>query len=287
MKARQLSFGAAALAGVVGAVLLRRWQRASAFEAAGYLIPGKPATWCFVGFLILAAAALFLLARVAAKEVRGTQRSYLAAFSMADRPWIFVFYLLAGALLVAAGAMEVTAQAWQEEVFLGRRVLGVLLAPTGLDLALVGWLNLQRQEGRGRFAWPLLIPGFCGCVWIIMAYQSQSFRHTPMAYGPYLLAVLCAAVAAYRFAAFSFERDRTALTLWVAALAAVLLAVAGPELWQEGDRTAALTCAGWWVYVTAQMWVMLCRLSRPAALEPWIAPADEREENEPEVSEHE
>lgn len=287
MRARQLSFGAAALAGCAGAALLRRWQRATAFDAEGYLTPGMPATWCFVGFLALAAAALFFLARAAAKEVRGTTRSYLAAFSIADRKWVFVFYLLAGALLVAAGALEVTAQAGQEEVFLGRRVLSVLLAPTGLDMALVGWVNLQREEGRGRFAWPLLIPGYCGCVWIIMAYQSQSFRHTPMAYGPYLLAVLCAAVAAYRFAAFSFERDRTALTLWASAVAAALLAVAGPELWREGDRAAALMCGGWWLYVSAQMWVMLGRLSRPAALEPWTAPADERDENDTEVSEHE
>lgn len=277
-----LAFGTPLLCAAVGAGALRYWQRATAFEANGLLTPHAPATWCLVGLVALAAAGFFLLGRMVWK---GTDfRSYLTAFALPHGALMLV-YLLAGGLLMAAGLLGIREAKLGLADTLSRYVFSVALVPTGLDLALVGWLGAQRQEGQGRFAWPLLLPGWCGCVWLIAAYQSHTAQPNVMGYALYLLGALCAVGSCYYMAAFSFERPRPLACGWLSAMALILLATAVVDALALEDRQMLLVCLGYMVYVAAQLKCLLYRSQVSAQLEPWEAPKDEDETTE--VSEDE
>lgn len=281
-----LAFGLPLTAAVVGAAALRYWQRAAAFEPdTGLLTPSAPATWCLLALLLAAAVGFALLGRWVAKGAQW--RGYLASFAL---PWrgMMVAYLLAGGLLVGAGLLGIREHqlGWNDQ--LSRYALSVALVPTGLDLALVGWLNAQRQEAQGRFAWPLLVPGWCGCVWIIAAYQAHTAQPNTWAYAPYFLGAVCAVTACYAMASFSFERPRPAWCLWLCAMALTLLATDLVDAALAEDPFRALASLGFMVYLAVQMKCLLYRAQTPAELEPWEAPAEETEnEVETEVTDHE
>lgn len=281
-----LAFGLPLTAAVAGAASLRWWQRAAAFEPdTGLLTPGAAPTWCLLALFAAAAVVFALLGRWAA---RGAEwRGYLASFALPCRVMMLV-YLLAGGLLVGAGLIGIQEHQMYLNDQLSRYVFSIALLPTGLDLALVGWLNTQKQEAQGRFAWPLLVPGWSGCVWLIAAYQHHTAQPNAWAYAPYFLGAVCAVTACYAMASFSFERPRPAWCLWLCAMGLVLLATTVVDGWMTNDRYALLVCLGFMVYLAAQMKCLLYRGERPAELEPWEAPAeDETEEVETEVTDHE
>ena len=285
MKPRR-AVGLSLTAAVVAAAGLRYWQRATAFEPdTGLLTPGAAPTWCLLALFAASAVAFALLGRWVAKGVEW--RSYLASFALPHRVMLAV-YLLAGGLLVGAGLMGIREHQmyWNEQ--LSRYVLSIALLPTGLDLALVGWLNAQRQEAQGRFAWPLLVPGWCGCVWLIAAYQAHTAQPNAWAYAPYFLGAVCAVTACYAIASFSFERPRPAWCLWLCAAALVLLATAVVDALMGADRYCLLLCLGFMLYLAAQMKCLLCRAEVKADLELWEAlSAEEEEEVESEERDHE
>lgn len=284
-----LAFGLPLTAAWLGAGGLRYWQRLSAFEPdTALLTPNAPATWCLLGLFALAAVAFALLGRRVTQGVEW--RSYLAAFSL---PWpvMLAAYLLAGGLLLGAGVLGIGQNRMGLDDQLSRYLLSIALVPTGLDLALVGWLNAQRQEGQGRFAWPLVVPGWCGCVWLIAAYQAHTAQPNTWAYAPYFLGAACAVTACYVMASFSFERPRPAWFLWLCAAAEVLLATAVVDAWMSKDHYVLLICLGFMVYLAAQMKCLLYRAQTPADLELWEPPqaeeGQEEEEEEREDTRHE
>lgn len=276
-----LTFGCPLAAAVALGAYLRRWQRLSAFEEYGLLAPGAPASWCLVGLILLSAVGFLLLARWVWKGAGS--RGYLAAFAL---PWrgMMAVYLLAGGLLVAAGLLGIRDAQMGLVEHLSGRVFAVALVPTGLDLALVGWLGAQRQEGQGRFAWPLLLPGWCGCAWLISAYQIQAAQPNTMAYAPYLLGALCAVGSCYYMASFSFERPRPVACAWLGAMALILLSTAAVDAVMTRDVCQALVCLGYMIYLAAQLKCLLYRSQVSAELEAWEAPA---EDEKTEVSEDE
>lgn len=282
-----LTFGLPLAAAVAGCAGLRYWQRATAFEPdTGLLTPGSPWTWCLLALFAAAAVAFALLARRVSRGVEW--RGYLAAFSLPHR-FMLAAYLLAGGLLLGAGVLGIQQNRLGLDDQLSRYILSIVLVPTGLDLALVGWLNAQRQEAQGRFAWPLLAPGWCGCVWLIAAYQAHTAQPNVWAYAPYFLGAVCAVTACYVMASFSFERPRPAWCLWLCAAALVLLTAAVVDALMLGDHYVLLVCLGFMAYLAAQMKCLLYRAQTPAGLEPWTAPqAEEKEEEvESEADEHE
>lgn len=286
---KRLVFGLTLLAAMGGCAALRYWQRAAAFErGSGLLTPGAASTMCLLALLLAAAAAFALLGRWALKG--GAWRSYLAAFALPHRALLAV-YLLAGALLVGAGLVGIGRWRVGLDDQLSRFVLSVLLLPTGLDVALVGWLNAQRQEAQGRFAWPLVVPGWCGCVWLIAAYQANTAQPNTWGYAPYLLGALCAVAACCAMAAFSFERPRPLWCLWLCAAALALLSTAVVDAVLAENTCQLLVCLGFMLYLAAQLKCLLYRAGRPAALELWEPPAEpdtaDSEEEEREVPEHE
>lgn len=301
-----LALGAPLLAATAGAWALRCWQRRADFDGDGLLSPG-PASAGLVALVLLAGAGFLLLIRALLREPG--PRGYLAAFALPHRGLVAV-YLLAGGLLVAAGLLGLRDQSAGLSAPLSTRVLSVALVPTGLDLALVGWLGAQRQEAQGRFAWPLLLPGWCGCVWLISAYQAHTAQPSAMGYAFYFLGALCAVGACYMIASFSFERPRPRWAAWLCAMGILLLATAVADAVETGDAHQGLVCLGYMIYLAAQLSCLLYRAQTPAQLEPWTPPpaekaapaeggpaenvdpapapsADGPENNETEVSEHE
>lgn len=281
---KQLLFWLVTAPVMVAAGGLRYWQRSTAFEPdTGLLTPGMPATWCLTAFLLLAAAALGLLAW---RMARGRDfRSYLDAFSCSAKA-AWPVYALAGALLVAAGALGLWESRMGMERQLSRLILSVGLLPAGVGVGLVGWLNGQTKEGKGRFAWPLLLPGYCGCLWLICGYQGHTGNPNGMEYLFYFLGMVCAVVCCYLMAAFSFEKPMAFPLLWTGSAALALLATAAVDQALTGSRMALLVTLGYGVYVAAQLTCLVSRCGSPARLEPWT-PAEETEDAENEVTDHE
>lgn len=286
---KRLSFGLTTLALALGAAGLRIWQRQAAYEPDTALpTPGHPATICLVALLALGGLALLALSRWCLRG--GELTSYLRAFALPHRGLLTV-YLLAGALLVGAGALGLTQVQAGAETQLSRTVLSVCLIPAGLCAALVGWLNTQKREGEGRFAWPLLGPAACACVWLLAAYQSNTADPVVMDYAFALLGAVCAACACYTMASFSFEKPQGMWCLWLCAMGIVLLSTAVADrlswvTWEENQ--ARLVCLGYMAYLAGQLTCLLTHCEIPAQLEPWRAPADKAEYDvELEESEHE
>lgn len=281
---KRLTFGLATLALTLGAAGLRLWQRRAAFESeTALVIPGHPATICLVALLVLGGLALLALSHWCVRDTELT--GYLKAFSLPHRGLMAV-YLLAGALLVgmgAAGLLDVQAGLVER---LSQRVFYICLIPGGLCMALVGWLNAQRREAEGRFAWPLLGPGICGCVWLVAAYQSNTADPVVMDYAFALLGAVCAVCACYTMAAFSFEKPQGMWCLWLCAMGMALLATMLVDT--LGDGAAPLVSLGYGLYLTAQLFCLLTRCEIPAQLEPWTAPEEKRSNDvKVEESEHE
>lgn len=275
---KPLTFGLVTLALAIVSTWLRHWQRAAAFEPdTGLLIPGHPATWCFLGVLMAGAVALLLLAWWCVKDTELT--GYLKAFSL-PHPAMLAAYLLSGALLVGAGALELIRSPQRDAA---QTLWAVCTVLGGLCVALVGWLNAQKRESEGRFAWPLLGPAVSGCVWLVVTYQSRTTDPTVLHYAPYLLGALCAVCACYTMAAFSFEKPQGFWCLFLCAMGIVLLATDS-----LGGNTIPLRGLGYMIYLAAQLVCLLTRCEVPAQLEPWTPPeAPEENDTKAEESDYE
>lgn len=281
---KRLTFGLTTLALTLGAALLRMWQLRAAYEPdTALVIPGHPATVCLVALLVLGGLALLALSRWCVRD--GAPTSYLRAFALPHRAWMAV-YLLAGALLVGMGAVGLLDLRAGLVDRLSQKALFVCLIPGGLCMALVGWLNAQRREEEGRFAWPLLGPAACACVWLVAAYQSNTADPIVMDYAFALLGAVCAACACYTMASFSFEKPQGMWCLWLCAMGMTLLATSAADALLKG--TAPLAELGYWLYLAAQLMCLLTHCEVSAQLEPWTAPEEKTEcDVKVEESEHE
>lgn len=275
---KRLIFGGAALGLTALGAGARLWQRSTAFEPeTGLLTPGMPATFLVVAAVLAAAVGLLLLGRWAAKDA--PIESYLTAFSL-PHPAMLGLYVLSGALLVAAGVLGILdyrAAAEPDGFWLA---LSVALVPTGACVGLVGWVNGRREEAKGRFAWPLILPGYCACGWLILSYQARTTHPNVMGYVFILFAAVGAAIFCYAAASFSFEKPRTGMTLWLGAMSVILLAMACVDLALEGDRMCLCVALGYGLYALGQTACLLWRCEVPAALERWTPPPEPPEENE-------
>lgn len=266
-------------------VLCRVWQRTAAFEESGLLTPGHPSTACLLAVLVLAAVGFLALGRWCAKGE--TPLGYLASFALPQRGLLAV-YVAAGALLVAAGALGLWRWSQREELGLSQIILSAGLLPTGVSLGLVGWLNGQREEAKGRFAWPLLLPGYCGCLWLIVIYQARATEPTVMGYAFAFLGAACAVICCYAIAAFSFERPMPVLTVWLGGVALVALSVSLVDAAWAGDSFEQLVSAGYLFYLAAQLKCLLKRRDDPARLEAWTPPQEDKTQDvDIEVSDYE
>ncbi len=286
---KRLTFGLTALALTALGVVARLWQRNTAFEPeTDLLTPGMPATVMVVAVALIAAVGLLLLGRWAAKDA--PIESYLTAFSLPD-PAVLAVYLVSGILLVAGGTLGILDYRTAVEKNVAWLILSIVLIPTGAFVGLVGWVNGRREEARGRFAWPLLLPGYCACLWLILAYQARTTHPNAMGYAFILFGAVCVAIFCYAVASFSFEKPRTGTALWLGAMSVVLLAMASVDLALEGDRMCLFVALGYALYALGQTACLIWRCEVPAVLERWTPPPEEpgdpEKTEETEVEDHE
>lgn len=263
-----------------GGYVLRAWQLGTAFEETGLVTPGMPATWALIALVIVAGVALGLLVWPVKKPA---QRGYLGSYAL-TAGWPVVFYVLAGGMLAAAGVWGLVTAPSDFRIFWV--VLSVCLIPTGACVAWTGFLARGAQEGAGRFNWPLIIPGYCACVWLVCAYQGHTANPAVMEYAFLFLGIVAAILATYGIASSSFEEPRPRYTLWLSGMGVVLLATALADKrfappaaqFQRGWAPEGLMCFAFALYLFTQMTVLLYRAAHPAELEPWAAPEPEPEE---------
>ncbi len=281
---KRLTFGLTALALTALGVVARLWQRNTAFEPeTDLLTPGMPATAMVVAVALIAAVGLLLLGRWAAKDA--PMESYLTAFSL-PHPAMLTVFVLSGAMLVAGGVLGILDYRAAVEKNVPWLILSIVLIPTGACVGLVGWLNGRKEEAKGRFAWPLLLPGYCACFWLILSYQSRTTHPNAMGYAFILFGAVCVAVFCYVAASFSFEKPRTGGALWLGGMSVVLLAMASVDLALEGDRMCLFIALGFGLYALAQTACLIWRCEVPASLTRWTPPEPEKTE-ETEVEDHE
>lgn len=254
---------------------LRRWQVAAAFEkGTGLLIPGSPATAALLVMLAVAAAVeLPLCWRMFREEAPKGYLANLAAPNMA----LGVAAIVAGALLFAGGALGIRDYVLHMDGNVVRLTLGICLVPTGICVGLAGLLGQQREEAKGRFQGALLAPGYCGCVWLVAAYQGHTANPNIMEYMFLLVGIVCEIFASYAAASFSFEKPRPVLCGFCSAMGAVLLTVSAADHPWGMDMLAV---CGFGLYLMAQFVCLVwCRM-RPPKLEAWTPPPEEKKDGE-------
>lgn len=260
-----------------GGFFLRRWQVATAFEpVSGLLIPGAAATYALVALVAVAALTVVGLAwRLFRGEAPKGYLANLAAPNLA----VGVLALVAGAMLFAGGVLGIRDYALRMDDRAIRLVLGLFMAPGGVCVGLVGLLGQQRQEGKGRFFAPLLPPAFCACAWVLAAYQGHIANPNRMEYMFLLLGILCAILACYAMASFSFEKPRPILCAVSSAMGVVLLTVSAADRPWGMD---AMAVWGFALYLFVQLTCLLSCRMRPPELEEWTPPPEEEGREEPE-----
>lgn len=271
---RKTGFGLIVATAVFGALgfFLRRRQLATAFESeTGLLIPGRPATAALIALVVVAAAAL---AALSVALFRGSEcpRGYLANFA-APNLVMGLLTLAAGAMLFAGGALGIRNFALRMDGRVMRLVLGICLAATGVAVGLTGLLGQQRREAKGRFAGALIIPAYCGGVWLLAAFRGHTANPNVMEYVFLLLGIMCAIFACYAAASFSFETPRPILCAVSSSVGTVLLFIALADRPRGMDLLAV---CGFLTYLFVQLLCLVwCRMY-PPALEEWT-PSQEEE----------
>lgn len=278
--------------GAVG-FLLRRWERASAFELeTGLPIPNAPATWALVGFSLLMAVALFLLCRSKGRDFPG---GYGEAFSARGNLLHLTALLLAAALLLAGGvlsflhlpmdhqtALAATAPSQSPStlpVLIGlipKVLMAVFAVASGFSMLLLAHRG-YRGGGKKKNHAALLMPGYLTAVWLISTYQSRAGDPVRQGYVYELLAIVAALLAAYLIATFSFEKGRVTRTATFCLLAVYLCAV---TLADGHSLAHALLYGAMLLYLVCQAAALLHNDARPAAT-PEEAPQTEIETEEP------
>lgn len=279
---KRWAFAALLAVTLVGSMACRLWQRQAAWEEGGLLAPGHPSTYLLVALTALAAVGFLLLGRFAAQG--RVFESYLDAFALPHKS-LLVLYVLAGALMVAGGVVGLLDWSRGLEPPISQNAMSVAMLFGGVGTAMVGWVNAQREEAAGRFAWPLLLPAYAGCVWLIATYQARATEPAVMGYLFAFLGGLCAVVFCAVCAGFSFEKPMPVFTLWLGGVGLAALGAALVDAMEAGDTIQSLTTLGYMLYLTAQTKCLLTRADAPAALERWTPPETEDAENE--VTDHE
>lgn len=249
--------------------LVRRWHLKTAFEPeTGLMIPDCLSTYLLVGLVAAGALAFLWLAW----RSEGTYpNSYLHSFH-APHPLALAAGLMAAVLLVAAGCLGIMGYISHSHRQLSRLALGAALLPCGLCVAEITRRNFVGDTRRGRLSALLLAPGYCGCLWLLQAYQSHTANPVILDYVFLLLGIVAATLAVYYQASFSFEGPRPRRAKFFSAVAVELLVVGMVHF---EDRMTTLLAAGMALYLFTQLTVLCYRGERPSPLPPLEPPAPE------------
>ena len=188
-----------ALAGGFGGFLLRSWELSSAFEASGLVVPRAPATTALVVLSLLVAAVFILLCRKPKCVLQG----YDDAFAVPNYGLYLPVIAAACLCLLLAGLLGL------RDAFSGgtRSLLRLLLWVLCLvSFVCVLMTALASLRGRRKHPGILLVPAYTFCVWLVVAYQKRAADPAVVDYMYELFAIICAMLAFYFTAGFSFSK---------------------------------------------------------------------------------
>ncbi len=229
MKKNLLPPAVALAAGGVG-LGLRKWQLAAGFEPeTGLAIPGAPSAVALMAWSCLVAAALALLLWRMPAMPRQVDR----AFPAQGRSLFLTACVLGGfLLLVGCGAEAVTLSAsgwelpetpanlrtakgillavWANLLPLARLILGAL----GCLCTLLWTKGLARGDGRARESMAILELCLFFCAWLISDFRARTIDPVVQNYLYEALAILCALMALYSIAGYSFQTGKPRRTAW-------------------------------------------------------------------------
>ncbi len=204
MKKQYLLPGLALLGGA-GGMALRFWELKAAFDpATGLPLYGVPATWVLLAFTCAFVLLTFFLSR----SVGGQDTEELPAeTAFRCRTFPYLLLVFAAGLLVGAAAALYLKRGLSEPGTM--HVLRLVFLPFGMASALsllyIGASN-YREEGKTAGSIALLLPGFAGCVWLMLCYQGWARNPFVLDYLFLLAAILSGLLAHYFIAAYSFAK---------------------------------------------------------------------------------
>lgn len=208
MKKDLLAPVAALLGGGVG-VALRRWQLSAGFEPeTGLPLAGAPANLVLPIWSALVALALVLLCRNRRMSPR-----WETALDARGKPLFLTACVLGGFLLLGSGVGEwmalstqgLTGNTW------GARLLPLLrmaLCVLGCLCAIFWTKDLSRRAEGARQSLSILELCLLLCVWLISDFRARAIDPVVQNYLYEVLAIVCALMAFYYLAGYSFQTGR-------------------------------------------------------------------------------
>lgn len=239
---------------------LRGGNLRNGYEAAtGLPIPGQVTFWLVWTWLIAAAVCLVFICKK-----NTAQEKYLENFQ-APNTWAQVTTGLSGALLFLSGAYGAQSLAGLNQDT--RFSPGLILFTVAAILAGVGMLFLALANGKKflpKAPLSLLLPGFCGCGWLLCVFQTYSFQPVISSYGILVLAAAATTAACYFLSAFAYDKPRPWAFRWTATVAVVLLFT---DLADWRDPMTVSLELGFILFLLTQLYVLDFRQLHPAVLE--------------------
>ncbi len=272
---RDILLPALALTGGAAGFVLRRWQWASAYDAAAQLFrPGAPATWALLG-LLGALAAVFLLLCRGMKPKEDFLPAYRCPSSLFMTAMTASAFLLLGAGLLGLADGLGALASWREDcaaaALMGNStppvsypaallLRGALCIPSGIAVLLMG-KSAYRGELAPAVSRLASLPPFAGLAWLFASHLRHGSDPALLDYGFLLLAAGLLTLAHYDAAGalFGCQRPRRAAFCALMGTAVGLLTLADPL-----GRSAALLTAAFALSALAYAYALLRGCYGPA-----------------------
>lgn len=270
---------------------LRRWELATAFEPSGLVTPGMPAT---IALAVLSAAAAVLFLLLSLGKHGDFPGGYGQAFAAGGNALYMGGMVLSAFLLLGAAGLKLASlpALFREAVYKaaegqgGNPVLSMLLPVILAALSAVTAmcvLSAGQKCYRGlpmeKYSFRVLTPAYLLCLWLIDAYQSCAADPVLQDYIYELLAIICALLAVYYMASFSFEKPKTARTICFSLLAVYF----GLTTLADGHDWPTMALYGFAIiYLLTNVTVLLYQDGRPCPPIPSPEAGAETEEHETE-----
>jgi len=198
----------ALLGGGVG-LALRRWQLAAGFEAeTGLPLSGAPANLALPIWSVLVALALVLLCRG-----RRMSPQWETALDAQGKPIFLTACVLAGFLLLGSAVGEWLVLA--EQGLTGNTWGSRMLPPLRMVLCVLGCLctvfwtrDLSRRAEEARQSVSILELCLLFCIWLISDFRTRAIDPITQNYLYEVLAIVCALLALYYLAGYSFQTGK-------------------------------------------------------------------------------
>lgn len=191
-----------ATAGGFGGFLLRRWELTAVFDASGLAVPWAPATVALILWSLLIAVVFFFFCRNLRNELKG----YDDSFTVPNYGLYLPVIAMACACLLLAGVFGLYGTFSGGAPGLLRLLLWVLCL---ISLVCIVYTTLANFRGQERkFDLMLLLPAYTFCVWLVVAYQKRAADPVVLDYMYELFAIVCALLAFYFTAGFSFSKPK-------------------------------------------------------------------------------